>query len=376
MPQMTDSTRARHTRRSRRGLLAAAVAGLTFTVSGCGGAGVEDGSMTFAVADQSMSAATAAYATVPETMGYFEAAGLDVSMQPVESALAAIQSVASGQATCTYASSGNAFTLAATDPGIVILGMTNGNIFRTVAPQSSGITSMDDLAGRTVGVNTLGTISEDLARGGMESAGVQPADDQFLAVGYGTQAAQAFRAGDIEAYSGYDGPNLVVEGLAGEPFVELESAANSLTGTSSLVCDREAVQTHPDKVAGLWRAFFQGATFAEENPEAAVQMHWENFPASKPGGQDEAALLSTAVEQLSKRLDIVGGPGSAGALGRQSDEDIEKMRTFYAQNGILTPEARETPLEEIVDYSLVDRYNDFDEAAVRQQAATWTGQAG
>ncbi|MHA6630402.1 ABC transporter substrate-binding protein [Pseudonocardia sichuanensis] len=371
----TTSSRCRP---RRNGLIATAAVGLMLAVAGCGGAGGGDGTgpMTFAVPDQSMSAATASYATVPETAGYFEAGGLEVTMQPVESALAAIQSVASGQATCTYASTANAMTLAATDPGTVILGTTNGNIFRTVAPAASGFDSIDDLVGRTIGVSVLGSVSVDLAQGGMRAAGVEATDEQFLAVGYGTQAAQAFRAGDIQAYSGYDGPNLVIEGLLDEPLVELESPANELTGTSSMVCAREAVDTAPDRIAALWRAFFQGMVFAQENPEAAVRMHWENFPASKPGGADEAVLLRTATEQLAKRLETTGGPGSAGQYGRQNDEDLEATRTFYAENGIVTPEARDTPLTRIVDYSLVERYNDFDEAAVRQQAAAWTGQDG
>lgn len=372
LPAPTGPSRRRPRRRLAAGVAACATLAL-LTACGAGGS-TDSGStaLTFAVPDQSMSAATASYATVPQTMGYFEEEGLTVTMQPVESALAAIQSVASGQSMCTYASTANAFTLAAGDPNVVILGTTNGNIFRTVAPESSGYTSMADLEGKVVGTNVLGAVSVDLAKGGMRDAGVEPQDDQFLAVGYGTQAAQAFTAGDIDAYSGYDGPNMVIEGLLGEPLVELESSANDLTGTSSLVCAREAVESQPDAVTGVWRSFFKGMVFSAENPEAAITMHWQEFPASKPGGTDEAAALDDAVAQLSKRLETTGGPGSAGGYGEQTDEDLEKTRTFYADNGIITEDAASVALGEITDYSLVEGYNDFDAAAVAEQARNWT----
>ena len=364
----------RGTRRAARVGAVLCLAGFGGGLAACGSADTSSSgaaALTFAVADQSMSAATSSYATVPDAMGYYEDHGVDLTFQPVESALAALQSVASGQADCTYASSVNALTLGAQDDAITIMGSTNGNIFRVVAPESSEMKTMADLEGKTVGTNILGAVSVDLAKAGMKDADITATDEQFLAVGYGSQAAEAFNNGDVEAYSGYDGPNLVIEGLIGEPFVELESSANELTGTSALVCATDLIEQSPEVAAGIWAAFFEGMEFSEENPEAAIRMHWDAFPASKSGG-DEDAALATAVEQLSIRLEITGGPGSGGLYGQQTDEDYEALRQYYSDNGIISTEAADIPLEEIIDESLINEMNDFDEEGARQDAADWS----
>lgn len=349
-------------------------AALTAGLAGCADNSAQaDGltRITFAVADQSLSPTSASYATVPATMGYFEEEGLHVDMQPVETALSAIQSVASGNTFCTYASTFNALQTVKDDPRLVVVGTTTGNIFRVIAPASLGITESKDLAGKTIGVSSLTSIATDVASIGMRHDGVEPAADQFLAVGYGAQTAQAFKNGDIQAYSGFDGPNLVIESLLGEDVVEVASETDSLTGTSSLVCRKDDVENKSEIVAGLWRAFFKAAVFSRENPKAAVQMHWEKFPASKPTEGDMEANLETAASQLQLRMETTGQIGSADNYGQQTDADMERLIQEGVNGGILDGTVADYPLDKVFDYSIVPEYNDFDEEAVVKQAKDW-----
>ncbi|QFG22274.1 ABC transporter substrate-binding protein [Actinomadura sp. WMMB 499] len=329
--------------------------------------------LTFAVADQTLSAATASYATVPETMGYFEDEGLKVEMQPVKNAVAAIQAVANERATCTYGSTANAVTAIGQDPGLVIVGTVNGNIFRTVAPASAGLRTMADLAGKTVGVNVRGGINEMLVTGATSTQPQPVTGDDILAVGYGAQAAQALQRGDVDAYSGYDSSNLIVGELLGEELVEIESRTDGLTGTSSLVCRKRDVRERPEAIAGLFRAFFKGMVFSRENPRAAIEMHWEHFPASKLSG-GTAADLATATKILEKRLEISAGPGSAGQYGQQKDEDLQNTLDTYIQYGVIKGvEPAAATVRALTDYSLVPAYNDFDPAEPRREARAWSG---
>jgi NitT/TauT family transport system substrate-binding protein len=335
------------------------------------GAGNGRTDITFAVADQTLSAATASYATVPETMGYFAAEGLHVEMQPVANAVAAIQAVANQRATCTYGSTANAVTAIGQDPGLVIVGTVNGNIFRTVAPPGSGIRTAADLAGKTVGVNLRGGINEHLVTGATKTQGRPLSKDQILAVGYGAQAAQALKRGDIDAYSGYDSSNLIVGELLGQELVEVRTETDALTGTSSLVCRKRDVQKRPEAIGGLFRAFFKGMVFSQQNPRAAIEMHWRNFPAAKLAGGKESDL-ATATRILSRRLEISGGPGSAGRYGLQKDRDLQHTLDTYVKYGVLTglePGAVKVPA--VTDYSLVQKYNDFDPAQPRRDALDW-----
>ncbi|MEV5829837.1 ABC transporter substrate-binding protein [Spirillospora sp. NPDC052242] len=347
----------------------------TVTLAAATACGTGDGrtELTFAVADQTLSAATASYATVPETMGYFADEGLKVEMQPVKNAVAAIQAVANERATCTYGSTANAVTAIGQDPGLVIVGTVNGNIFRTVAPAGSGIRTTADLAGKTVGVNVRGGINEMLVTGATGAQARPVGADDILAVGYGAQAAQALQRGDIDAYSGYDSSNLIVGELLGEELVEVESRTDGLTGTSALVCRERDVRERPRAIAGLFRAFFKGMVFSQENPRAAIEMHWKHFPASKLAGGRETDL-AIATKILAKRLQISAGPGSAGRYGLQKDEDLQKTLDTYVEYGVIEDvEPGAATVRALTDYSLVPAYNDFDPAVPRREARAWSG---
>ncbi|KPN18181.1 ABC transporter substrate-binding protein [Arthrobacter sp. Edens01] len=351
-----------------------AVLAVSVGLTGCGDSASETAGLsrvTFAVADQSLSATSASYATVPGAMGYFEEAGLEVEMQPVETALAAIQSVASGNSFCTYASTYSALSAIKDDPNLVIVGTTTGNIFRVIAPESLDIKSAGDLAGKSIGVSSLTGIAADIASIGMRKDGVEPEEDQFLAVGYGAQTAQAFKNNDIQAYSGFDGPNMVIESLLGEPMVDVASEADSMTGTSSLVCRAEDVAEKPDMVTGLWTAFFKALVFSKENPEAAIKMHWEKFPSSKPTQGDESANLELATGQLGLRMETTAQVGSAGFYGEQTPADMQRLIDEGVEGGILHGSTSDFALKKMFNYDLVEGYNDFDADAVIQQARDW-----
>jgi NitT/TauT family transport system substrate-binding protein len=346
---------------------------LSFAAVAACGTGDGRTEITFAVADQTLSPATASHATVPETMGYFAAEGLRVEMQPVRNAVAAIQAVANERATCTYGSTANAVTAIGQDPGLVIVGTVNGNIFRTVAPAGSGIRTTADLAGKTVGVNLRGGINELLVTGAAKTEGRPLTEGQILAVGYGAQAAQALKRGDVDAYSGYDSSNLIVGELLGRELVEVRSQTDGLTGTSALVCRKRDVRERPKAIGGLFRAFFKGMVFSQENPRAAIRMHWRNFPAAKLAGGKENDL-GTATRILAKRLEISAGPGSSGRYGLQKNEDLQRTLDTYLRYGVIADTGDQAAtVPALTDYSLIPMFNDFDPEQPRRDARTWSG---
>ena len=358
----------------------AAIAALA--LSGCGSSeGEASGEnaadltpITFAVTDQTLSAATASYATVPIDLGYFAEEGLDVTMQPVETALSGVQSVVSGNSVCTYASVATALPTVAGDPSITIVGSTAGNMFRVVAPKSKGFTSVADLEGKTIGSNSATATGINYAIGGMEAAGVSASKEQFLPVGFGAQTALAFQQGEIEAYSAWDSPNLVVESLLGEELVNLDSVMNDLNGTSTFVCSTETVENDPEMIAGIWRAFYKGAIFAEENPEASIKLHWERYPSAKPTEGTDEEQLALAVRQLSTRLELTGGQGNSGQYGLQTDEDLQQMVDLLTEYGVIEGEAADYDVATLFNHDLTDQINDFDPEAIRQEAKEYTAE--
>lgn len=353
-------------------LLALIVASIMMvSLAGCGSSSESGNRVIFAVTDKALTATTASYTSVPLEMGYFGEEELDVTIQPVDTALAGVQAVATGQAFITYASIGAVAAATEQDDNIAVVGLTNGNIFRIVVPEDSPIQSIADLKGKTVGANTLTAVANLITKAALVQAGLDPEKDaEYLPVGYGAQAAEALRTDQIQAYSGYDGPNVVIGDLLGKKMRDLPTPLNDLTGTSALVVRKDSIRDEPDRVVGMLRAFFKAMVFSQENPEAAIEMHWKQFPQSKPAATDDEAALQQSIEILNKRLEITGGPGPTGKFGVQDDAAMQQTVDTFAEHGLIS---RRIDLKAtgLIDYSLADQYNDFDADAVRKQAAEW-----
>lgn len=363
-------------RRPRLLGLAAAAVTLGLSLSACGSAAQEaaaSGEVTLVAPDKALTATTASYTSVPLEMGYFKEAGANVTVQPVDSALSAVQSVATGKAFITYASFQAALSAYGKDDNLAVIGLTNGNIFRVMVPEDSPIKTAKDLKGTTIGSPTLAGVTTMYAKGVLSEAGLDGEKDaKYLPAGYGAQAADAFKKNEIQAYSGFDGPNLVIGDLMGTKIRDIPSGLNDLTGTSALIVRKDSIKENPKLVEGVARAFFKAMVFSETNPEAAIKMHWKRFPQAKPAGGETEKALAQAVKTLETRLEITGGRAPGGKYGVQADADLQKTADAYKRLGMLK-EAVNVKDSGILDLSLADAYNDFDEAAVKKQAEDWKG---
>lgn len=104
--------------------------------------------------------------------GYFEKHGLDVDLQPVQGTAAAIQSLLGGAALITRASTVDVFPAMEKGQAITAVGtMAYKSNLRMVSTEDKPITSPQDMAGKTIGMGSLGGTSEkmlDLALTGQD----------------------------------------------------------------------------------------------------------------------------------------------------------------------------------------------------------------
>jgi NitT/TauT family transport system substrate-binding protein len=145
--------------------------------------------------------------TIAETLGYFKAEGLDVTIVDFAGGSKALQAVVGGSAdvvsgafehTLLMQAKGlrlRAFVLQGRAPQVV-LGVNPKTMphYRSVA----------DLRGRKIGVTAPGSSTNILANFVLAKAGVKPSEVSIIGVGAGPGAVAAMRAGQVDAISNLD----------------------------------------------------------------------------------------------------------------------------------------------------------------------------
>ncbi|MEO5697878.1 MAG: ABC transporter substrate-binding protein [Burkholderiaceae bacterium] len=196
--------------------------------------------------------------TIAESLGYFEAEGLDVTIADFAGGSRALQAVIGGSAdvvsgafehTINMQLKGQrlrAFVLQGRAPQIV-LGINPKTMpnFKSVA----------DLKGKKIGVTAPGSSTNVLANFVLGKAGVKPADVSFIGVGAGSGAVAAMQTGQIDAISNLD------------PVITLLLRSGDL----KIVSDTRVVAV-ADKVFGgpmPGGCLYAPQTFLDKNPEAA-----------------------------------------------------------------------------------------------------------
>ena len=156
--------------------------------------------------------------TVADSLGYFKAEGLDVTLTDFPGGSRALQALVGGSAdvvsgafehTLNMQPKGQAlrcFVLQGRSPQIVL-----GINLKTLP----GYSTVADLKGKKIGVTAPGSSTHTMVNIVLAQAGMKPGDVSIIGVGAGSSAVAAFRAGQIDAISAVD-PAITVLQRAGE----------------------------------------------------------------------------------------------------------------------------------------------------------------
>ena len=247
--------------------------------------------------------------TVAKYLGYFEAEGLDVSLLPV----------GGSNETAIQISAGNA-ELGAASPGESLIGIQSGqlhiryffdlyyaNIWSLAVPVDSPLKSVEELKGKRIGVQAMGSAGITFARAFAKSAGLNPQKDiGFMPIGMGAQAVTAVNQHVVDAIVFWDAAlaKFDVSGLKLRMLPVAESI-RSLPDVGLIARD-DMIEKNPKMLAAVARAVAKGYDFSIANPEAAVLISLEAL------SRDKAQKRSA------------GGGASTGRLRQQNaDVDLE-----------------------------------------------------
>lgn len=243
------------------------------------------------------------------------------------------------------------------------------NPYRGITLKGGSIKSWADLKGKKVGLVSLGQLSTKwYAEAAVKEAGVDPKEVSFVPVGIMATAGIALKNGDVEAYVSHSTHTTRVARL-GFDVVDMPRpgfAERSFDGGMTVNTDFFAQKPNRDALARFFRAVAKGEVFSFANPNAAVQLHYDMFPASLPKGIPYEKAVEAATNEFKQILPdmAVEKETMYGSMTKQKWETVafEIMRL----NRDSLP-----PVTEFYTNDLLQEANAFDRKVIQQQAETF-----
>jgi NitT/TauT family transport system substrate-binding protein len=303
---------------------------------------------------------------VPKQMGYYAAAGLDVTIQNALTGVQAVQVLMSGRA---QFATGGADGLLKTreqggDPFAFAAIKENNGWLMGVLPDSP-IKTLADVKGRDIGTIALGSGGHLIAKLEFGADGLKDSDYTMIAVGVGPSAAAALTNHRVEGLILYDSLFAAMEnnGLKFR-YIDLPKAGG-LAG--QIIATREDfAKAHPDAVIGMCRSIAEGLYFTQTNPTAAVELFYKEWPTNLPTDRPYEQTIREGVNAMKLYLKYSQeGIPYGGKTGVIPPEKWVASEAFYKASGIIQGT---TKLEDAYTNKYVDQCNDFDHAAAAKQA--------
>lgn len=272
---------------------------------------------------------------------YEEEFGMELKTEAADGASFLVQQLAAGN--IDYGVIAMSSVVIAEARGADLIGLANvlTDSIRVGAIPETGIESLADLDGKTLGVADLGSGDIPLVTAALAAEGLDVKTDvQLLPVGTGPSAAKAIESGQVDAMSGFTNDFVPLED-AGIEFIDVLPEEFSGLPEGVVVVDEELLEPENEdrlnNVLDVVKGWYIGTGYGEEYPEDALERACEFAPedckdqafAEKYFQIVNDALLETAKE--------------GGCI---DSAKVETVRDSVAASDV--PEAADIPVEEVV----------------------------
>lgn len=303
---------------------------------------------------------------VPKALGYFEAEGLDVVSQTAKNGVQVGQMIQGGNA--DYGTAGTDTLLISTEQGgdleaFYHLKQNNGSVVAVL--KDSGITSFDDLKGKTIGVSSIGYGGHMFLKYEMDARGITPDQYTVVATGAGPAAQASLADGTVDALSLWDAMFARMEN-DGLTLDYLQYPQMKTIAGLNLVASKDELAEHPDDAAGMCRAIAKALYFTQTNPEAALKIFYQVFPVTKPANVAVEDAVKSDAHILNAWLTYAQEGVPYGAeTGAFTPERFVAYRDYLKGQGNLKTDVDPTS---VYTTDFVARCNDFDRDEIAAQA--------
>lgn len=311
--------------------------------------------------------AEAPHASVPAMLGFWKEEGLDVEVHPTSGSTQAVQLVTAGTSN---------FTMATVEP--LIIGKQKGAklvaiynhvrepIYTIAVTEDSPVKSLTELKGKRIGVLSLSSGAVPFSKAMLASVGIEPEQGVgWLPIGIGQQSVNAVKSNAVDAIGYWDWGYAIMEN-AGLRFRHFTTPETKNVLSLAVVANEDFIAANPDVAAKFARGIAKSTLFTISNPEAAVRIHWEKYPQSKPTGIPEEQALKEAVHVLKARLEKYRIDNrSVPRWGAFTKEEWEATQDFLL-NAKMISERKDTAA--YYTDKFLDSINAFDQDAIRRRA--------
>lgn len=326
-----------------RGWAAVAAGILGLALAGCSTSSTGDaGSRTGGAAENSSSATSEAPAEltpvtvtlnylaggpnsgfmVAKAKGYYEEAGLDVTIQEGQGSGSTSSLVAQGNSEFGFADAPSAMQVTQQGGDLVNIGQilqTNG--FSVMSLKKTGITSIADLVGKSVALQP-GTAQASLFDAVLAASGVDKASVDIVNIDPSALVGSLLQ-GSVDAITaGADSQGVQLRDQGADINEILYRDAGVPTVGLSMITGRTYAEAHPEIVKAFVAASLRGWDDARNDPEGAAKIVAEAFPS----GAVEASIL----KQLNVDIALLCSAGSPG-LGEVSPDTWQKTYDLLVQ---------------------------------------------
>jgi NitT/TauT family transport system substrate-binding protein len=305
-------------------------------------------------------------AVVADEVGYFDAEGLDITVQGTDGGPFVVQQIAA-EASPFGLGAGGSILLGYEEYGnyYLVYDFTTQNVFDIWVLEDSDIQGLADLEGRVLGVKDLadGSVADAtvlLAKEGLTFGEDVPV--QTLGEG-GAVHATALMNGTVDAFTvAWDeipGLRKALE-AEGHGLRCIECGAESTRGSQAVMVPKSFADANEGLVAGMGRALAKARLFGETNPEAARLVVKAVNPEEQLDDEISREMFTTAVERTA--------PWPGLQVGEVSPEAWERTMETLLLPG--APTALDAPIDlsSAINNKFVEQYQDFDAEAVIAEA--------
>jgi NitT/TauT family transport system substrate-binding protein len=307
---------------------------------------------------------------IANKMGWYAKDGIRVELSPLPGSTDCVKLVATGDLPYSLPS---VEPLAIIHPqGVnakIFYTAYQGNIYGIDVMADSPIKSFKDLKGKKIGVQSMGSAGVIIARAVASTNGFDPDKDiNIVVIGEAGQAAAMVRSKQVEALSLYDTQYALIENT-GVKLRELPSEVSRFPSNGFVALDSTLKNKRQEAVA-LARGYARGEIFAMANPEAAIRIMYDVFPATRSLSKEEDTALKEDLRTLAARaenwkLEKAG----VKRWGESSESNYAAYVDFMLKWGIIK---QKVAVKDLITNDLIADINDFDATNQAAEAKAYT----